>query len=157
RCVDLVHHADIGMTYLERAFEFGRQRPPKSELRGLHADSLAALAIEGLVDDTHPALTHFADDFKSAADNLARLKVPVQGWAGDERFAKEVAHAFFPSGGFFHFAEQLQVAQAFFLNERLSFGRGPLEGSLEKVHYALVLVGAVFHCPTLKRSNSHFR
>ena len=147
----------FGMAHLQRAFEFGRKRLAESEFGGLYADPLAALAIESLIDHAHAAFAHFANNFKSAGDNLAGLKGPVERRAGNERFAQEVAHPLFPIDRFFHFTKKFQVTPAFILEERATFGRGPLEGGREKLHYALVLVGAVFHCPTLNRSNSHLR
>ena len=157
RRVDFVDHADIGMAHFERAFEFRRKGAAESEFGGLDADALAALAIERLVDHAHAALTHFADDFEAAGDYLAGVKGPVHFGTGDQRFAQEAAHALFPIDGFGDFLEEFRVAPAFVLQERAALGRGPLEGGREKAHHALVLVGAVFHWPTLNRSNSHFR
>ena len=118
RRVDLVDHANIRVAHFQRTFEFGRKRLAKSEFGRFDADPLAALAIESFVDHAHAALAHLANDFKSAGDNLAGLKGPVKRRAGDERFAKEVAHPLFPIDGLFHFTKKFQVTPAFVLEER---------------------------------------
>ncbi len=75
--VNLVDQADIGVAHFERAFQFWRQQALEAGLSRLNRYAQIAFAVDGFVNNAHPALADDAHDLETAFNDFARTKPPA--------------------------------------------------------------------------------
>ena len=66
--MNLIHQADVGMSYRESTLELRRQEALKSRLGEFQCNSLVALTVKGLIHDAHAAFTDKPGDFEAVGD-----------------------------------------------------------------------------------------
>src|SRR5262249_8967170 len=160
RCVDLIHHADVGMADFERALQFRRQQAAKAGLGALNGHPQTALGVKRFVNHAHAAIAYAAQDFETPGHGLAGFEDLLHGFYIDEfkqRTVEEAGHALFPGDYVRDFAVEFGIVVALRLQKALALAERGLQGLGGQGHHALISFCGVDRHTLLSRANSHLR